>query len=127
MKNYRWYRSDDGAIAGVCKGLAEAFELDTAIVRVFFVVFTLFGGIGPAVYIALIFSLPRKDNLHSALEPKILGVCGVLAKRFEIEVGIVRFLAILSACASFGLTFVGYVVLYFLLPEVAPKARDINK
>ena len=83
MSKIRWYRSDDGAIAGVCKGLAEAFELDTAIVRILFIVFTIFGGVGPFMYIALIFSLPRKDKLHSALEPKVLGVCANLSERFE--------------------------------------------
>lgn len=126
MSKIRWYRSDDGAIAGVCKGLAEAFELDTAIVRILFIVFTIFGGVGPFMYIALIFSLPRKDKLHSALEPKVLGVCANLSGRFEIEVGIIRFIAVFTACTSLGLTFLVYVALYFLMPEISRNIRDIN-
>ncbi len=126
MNQIRWSRSDDGAIAGVCKGLAEAFELDTAIVRILFVVFTVFGGVGPFMYIALAFALPRKDKLHSALEPKVLGVCANLSNRFEIEVGIIRFIAVFTACTSLGLTFLVYVALYFLMPEASRNIKNIN-
>lgn len=44
-------------IAGVCGGLGEYLEIDATLVRVFFVVFALFG-LGIIVYIALILLMP---------------------------------------------------------------------
>jgi phage shock protein PspC (stress-responsive transcriptional regulator) len=53
MEN-RLYRSQtDRMLGGVCGGLAKYLQIDTTIVRLFFVVFTLLGGIGPLVYVIL--------------------------------------------------------------------------
>ncbi len=50
----RLYRSQtDRMLGGVCGGLAKYLNIDVTIVRLFFVVFTLLGGIGPLVYIIL--------------------------------------------------------------------------
>jgi phage shock protein PspC (stress-responsive transcriptional regulator) len=53
MEN-RLYRSQtDRMLGGVCGGLAKYLNIDVTLVRLFFVVFTLLGGIGPLVYIIL--------------------------------------------------------------------------
>lgn len=48
------YRDDeDKKIGGVCSGLAHYFDVDTALVRVLFVVFAMFGGGGILGYLIL--------------------------------------------------------------------------
>jgi phage shock protein C len=40
----------DRKIFGVCGGIAEYFNIDPALIRVFFVVFTFLGGAGVLIY-----------------------------------------------------------------------------
>ena len=48
----RLYRSrTDNKIAGVCGGLAQYFEVDPVIVRLFWILFSLLGGAGIILYI----------------------------------------------------------------------------
>ncbi|MCB0406976.1 MAG: PspC domain-containing protein [Bdellovibrionales bacterium] len=125
----KWYRSDDGVLAGVCKGLSEALELEVGLIRMGFILFTIFGGSGLLLYFGLALSLPRKDRLSLAYDSKVLGVCAKLARRLEIEVGLVRFLMLMSAVISFGLTILIYFVLYFILPNETRSShsvKDIN-
>jgi phage shock protein C len=56
-----WYRSSEGMIAGVCQGLADQFRVSPTLLRLFFVLTTLFGlGTGLVLYIALWFIMPRQ-------------------------------------------------------------------
>jgi phage shock protein C len=41
----------DRKISGVCGGIAEYFNIDPTLIRVFFVVFTLLGGAGVLIYL----------------------------------------------------------------------------
>ena len=41
----------DRKIFGVCGGIAEYFNIDPVLIRVFFVVFTLMGGAGILIYL----------------------------------------------------------------------------
>lgn len=74
-------------------------------------------GIGLLVYLALAVSLPREDQIELSHKEKLLGVCWQLSQRSQLDVGLVRFLAIMLAVASFGSTVVGYLILYFVLPQ----------
>lgn len=58
-----WTRSaHDRMIAGVCGGLAARFGLPTALVRLAFVLMTLFaGGVGVVVYVVLWVVMPVED------------------------------------------------------------------
>lgn len=48
----RLYRSeDDRVIAGLCGGLGEFFDIDPTIIRIIFVILTIWGGIGIILYI----------------------------------------------------------------------------
>jgi len=49
----------DRKIAGVCGGLGEWLDVDPIFLRVVFVLFALFFGLGIVVYIALWLFLPR--------------------------------------------------------------------
>lgn len=56
----RLTKSEDKAIAGVCAGFAEYFEVDPTIVRAIWAVCSLFSGIGIFAYI--ICALVMSDN-----------------------------------------------------------------
>ena len=59
----RLHRSaTDRVCFGVCGGIAEYLALDPALVRVAFVVATLWGGIGLLLYVVLAIILPVDDN-----------------------------------------------------------------
>jgi len=54
------YRSrEDKMLAGVCAGIAEYFNIETALVRILWVIFSLFGGIGLFLYIAGVVIIPE--------------------------------------------------------------------
>jgi phage shock protein C len=113
MESYKWVRSENGAIFGVCKGLAEGMGLSVGLVRALWILSTLFLGVGFGLYILLALSLPRRDRLYQAYQSKILGVCAYISRRSQVEVGIIRFVALILLFASMGLTFVAYLIGYF--------------
>lgn len=122
----KWVKSSDGAILGVCKGVARALDLPTGIVRILWILAILFGGIGIGLYIMLAISLPREDRQDQALQPLFLGVCAKVAKRSQLEIGIVRFLAICLTFLSLGATLVGYIVLYFVFDDKSARHYSDN-
>ncbi len=122
----KWVRAKDGAIFGVCKGVARALDLPVGLVRLFWILSVLFLGAGVLFYLMLAISLPREDKTVQALEPWILGVCSKIALRTNLEVGIVRFLAICLSFFSVGATLVGYVVLYFVLDDSPRQSSSDN-
>ena len=55
------YRLDEGKmIAGVCAGIAEYFGLDVTIVRLGWVLLSIFAGCGILAYIIALIIIPRK-------------------------------------------------------------------
>lgn len=63
MQN-RLYRSNtDKMLGGVCAGLGKYLRIDTTIVRIFFVIFTIAGGIGPMVYLILWIVVPPEGHV----------------------------------------------------------------
>ena len=121
----KWVRAQDGAIFGVCKGLARSLDISVGLFRLLWLLSILFLGAGFWLYILLSVSLPREDKAVEALDAKLLGVCAKLTVRTSLEIGIVRFLAICLALISFGATIVGYIVLYFVLDN--PQAQSSDK
>lgn len=61
MKKRFTLSATDKKIAGVCGGLAEYFNIDPIIVRVFFVVLLLGGSFGFWAYILLWALTPKND------------------------------------------------------------------
>src|SRR5665213_1061584 len=120
----KWVRAKDGAIFGVCKGLARALDIPVGIFRLFWVLSILFLGAGIGIYLLLAISLPREDKTVEALDPWLLGVCAKIALRTDLEVGIVRFLAICLSLLSMGATLVGYVVLYFVMDKNSSQSSE---
>lgn len=55
-------RSRNGMIGGVCAGIARAVNVDVTIVRVAFILVSLFAGGGLLVYLVLWAVIPREDG-----------------------------------------------------------------
>lgn len=119
---YKFVRAPNGLLFGVCQGLGESFGLNPVILRIlwFFTFFYYFLGVG--LYLALAISLPRKDRLDKALKRQILGVCATISLKSDIEVGLVRLLALLLLFFTGGLAFLFYVILYFAFEDKSKKA-----
>lgn len=123
--NYRWVRSDKGAVAGVCAGLSQVFSIETWILRVIWLIAILWFGTGIWLYLILAVCLPRVDKLDHALDGKLLGVCARIAKRYRMEVGLVRTAFVLLAMFTFGAAILGYGLCYFLIPKTdEPVSRS---
>ncbi len=61
----RLYRSStDRAICGVCGGIAEYFDIDSVIVRLLFVLFSLVGGAGVLFYIIAALVIPSQETVE---------------------------------------------------------------
>ena len=101
----RLYRSENSMFCGVCKGLAERFNVNATIIRAIFLLMALFLGMRAAVvYLILVCSIPTESYVknndiivnkkwhRSANNDKFisLGVCRGIAEKFEIDVTPVR-------------------------------------
>lgn len=126
MENMKWVRAENGAIFGVCKGIAQSMEWSVGWTRLLLVAALLFCGVGFGLYVLLALSLPRRDRLDKAYKSRILGVCAHIARKSNTEVGLVRFAALLLLIFSFGTTTLLYVIAYMLLPE-AKSSDSRNK
>ncbi|MBO9667473.1 MAG: PspC domain-containing protein [Bdellovibrio sp.] len=115
----KWTRASDGSLAGVCKGLGQAFGIETWMLRVIWLVAVLWFGSGILLYLILAISLPRVDQLDHALDRKVLGVCARIARRYQLEVGGVRMAACFLLLVTFGAAILVYGLCYFLVPEPA--------
>lgn len=61
--NKKLYKSDtDKKISGVCGGIAEYFEIDSTIIRLAWVAFTVLGGSGIIAYIIAALVMPKKTE-----------------------------------------------------------------
>ena len=63
MENRLIRTQQDRIIGGVCGGLARYLNIEVVLVRLFFVVFALVGGIGPLVYIILWIVVPSEEQI----------------------------------------------------------------
>lgn len=113
----KFVRLENSAILGVCSGLARAFEIETWMMRLVWLVSGLWFGTGFFLYILLAYTLPREDKVSQAYHRKFLGVCARISLKYNIEIGIVRTAAVFMALASFGMMLILYVGAYFFLPS----------
>lgn len=61
MSSKKLYKSSsDKKLAGVCGGIAEYFDVDSTIIRLAWVLFTLAGGAGLLAYIIAAIVMPEK-------------------------------------------------------------------
>lgn len=68
-QNKRFHRSDSNRLlAGVCGGIAEFIGVDATIVRLVFVVLTVFGFSGVFIYLLAWLIMPAEGEQRSLLE-----------------------------------------------------------
>jgi len=67
MEKKLYKSSSDKVLAGVCGGMGEYFAVDSVIVRLLWVVFTLMGGAGLIAYIIAAIIIP-KDEAYNPIE-----------------------------------------------------------
>lgn len=61
MDKKKLYRVKDGKkIAGVCGGIAEYFEKDATLIRLIWIILTIFAGCGILAYIIAAIIMPSK-------------------------------------------------------------------
>jgi phage shock protein C len=64
------YRSrDERMIGGVCGGLGEFFGIDPTLIRLLFVLLTIFGGTGVLVYLVMLLIVPEEPLEGTASPP----------------------------------------------------------
>lgn len=126
-------RPSQGRLAGVCAGLAEYLDTDVALVRLAWVILSIFpGGIvgGFVAYLAAWIIMPSttaaeppvavaaKRLTRSALDRKIAGVCGGIAEYLDIDATLVRVvwavLTVVPGAVVFGV--VAYAIAWFIMP-----------
>lgn len=120
-----WVRSNRGWIAGVCRGLAERFDLNPMGVRLLWLVSVLFLGFGFLFYFICALCLPAEGHEASAQEAKLLGVCYRISKKFDLDVGLLRVLTVVIALGSIGTTLIAYVIVHFLMPKTADHPQQL--
>ena len=68
----RLYRSETNrVIAGVCGGLGNFFNVDATLVRLIFILITLFGGGGVILYIILWLIIPNQSSVSEITKESI--------------------------------------------------------
>lgn len=61
----RLYRSStDRMLGGVAGGIGEFFRIDSTLIRLFFVLTTVFGGMGVLLYLIMWLIIPAENSLH---------------------------------------------------------------
>lgn len=122
------YRSNcDRKLFGVCGGLAEYLNLDSSIIRILCTLLILAGGSGFLLYIILAFVIPEdpenikvitnnKKLYRSKTDRKISGICGGLAKYFNVDSNMIRLIWIASIL-FLGSGLLAYFILIFVIPE----------
>lgn len=66
------YRSETNKVlGGVCGGLGEVFQIDPTIVRVLFVLATLFGGSGLLFYVIMWVVIPTRSKVSNSSDENI--------------------------------------------------------
>lgn len=139
----RLTRSSDGYVAGVCAGLAGRLNLDPLWVRLAWLAAILFFGTGVALYLAVWVIVPREDAVpydppvrggsgsvpvrRTENDRMIAGVCGGIARRYDMDPSVVRLIALSLATVSFGIIVIAYLAAALLIPEgsdAASSARD---
>ena len=69
MQNKLLRSQQDRILGGVCAGLGKYLGIDTVLVRLFFIVFALVGGIGPLLYIILWIVVPSEEQVTDGSQP----------------------------------------------------------
>jgi phage shock protein PspC (stress-responsive transcriptional regulator) len=122
-----------GRIAGICAGIAAYFDVDVVLIRIVWVVLSIFpGGIigGVLAYVVAWAIMPLPDGadppvraaVRRSTDRQIAGVCGGLAAYLGVDPTVVRVawavLTVVPGAIVFGV--VAYLVAWMVMPDAAP-------
>jgi phage shock protein PspC (stress-responsive transcriptional regulator) len=124
-------RPAEGKLGGVCAGLAAYFDVDVTLVRVAWIVLSIWPGavvLGVIAYIAAWVLMPAADTaggtprrqlLRSRTDRKIAGVCGGLAEYFDADPTLVRLAWVVTSIVAGAVVFgvVAYLIAWFVVPS----------
>ncbi len=119
----------DKKFLGVCGGLAQYFQFDASIIRLLFVLLTIFtGGIVFLVYLFLGLIIPLGPKSYvlanyrklyrSRRDRRVSGVCGGFAKYLKINSNIIR-IGVLVLCLITAV--IPVLIFYFVATGVVPE------
>jgi phage shock protein PspC (stress-responsive transcriptional regulator) len=129
----------EGRLAGVCAGLAAYLQLDVTLVRLAWVILTIFPGALIGGLIAYLVAwlvmpegraapgdVPRSRLVRSATDRKIAGVCGGIAAYMGVDATLVRvavvILSIYPGAVVCGI--IAYAIAWLVIPaEVTPALQ----
>ena len=63
---------EDSVLAGVCGGFGQYFNLDSALVRILWVFFTIFGGSGILAYLFAVFIIPDETTAKDVTPRRLI-------------------------------------------------------
>ena len=63
---------DDSVLAGVCGGFGRYFNLDSALVRLLWLFFTIFGGSGVLAYLVAVFIIPDESTAKDVTPRRLI-------------------------------------------------------
>lgn len=128
---------ESGVIAGVCAGLADYLGVDVVLVRLLWVVLSIFPGAivgGVIVYLAAWLIMPEGASdvavgntprlTRSATDKKIAGVCGGIAEYFGVDATPVRLLWVVLSI--FCGAVIGGIIAYLVAWLIIPRAMDAS-
>ena len=123
----------EGRLAGVCAGLAAYLDVDITIVRLAWVILSIFPGalIGGLVgYVGAWFimpegplvssTVPRSRLVRSLADRKIAGVCGGIAAFLGVDSTLVRVAVVILSIYPGAIVcgILAYVIAWIVIPEV---------
>lgn len=134
----RLTRSRFGWLAGVCEGLGRRFGINPIWIRLAWLAAFFLAGSGLLLYLLLWWIIPSDDALpyepsvwiresggsHPPLQRtvsdrKLLGVCGGMARRWDIDPSLVRLLCVAAFAASGGMAVIVYLGAAIFIPTTA--------
>ena len=138
MSNYeaQLTRATNGYVGGVCEGMGRHFGVSPTLLRVLWIASVLLLGTGILLYLVLWWIIPREDTMpeepvvwrklsngehappmrRTAVDRKLFGVCGGLARRWGIDPSVMRLVVLSLATLSLGLVAIAYVITAMVMP-----------
>ena len=126
----------DGKIAGVCAGIADYLNADVTLVRLAWVVLSIFPGAiigGVIAYVAGWVLMPEapigarasitaRRLLRSSTDRKIAGVCGGLAEYFSLDPTLVRLAVVILSVYPGAIVcgVIAYLIAWAIIPSAPP-------
>ena len=122
----RWNKK----IAGVCGGFGQYLKIDPTIIRLAFILLTIFTFVLPMAVIYFLAWILMPEGPKLLVEPtypqlyrsrknrKLGGICGGIAKLTKIDATVIR-ISLVVACIITGFlpVIVGYIVGLLIIPE----------